>query len=147
MTFYILDASVAAKWFLPPDDEPHQQQALALLQDYISKRVHFIVPDLFWLECGNILWKAVRQERVSSNSARESIATLVDMPLPAVSAKTLLNEAFDISASFDRTVYDAAYVALAVASKRPLITDDQRLANALDPYFPVKWLGNYTRAH
>ena len=50
-------------------------------------------------------------------------------------------EAFAIATSFDRTVYDSVYAALAVVMKGHLITADERLANALAAYLPVKWLG------
>jgi predicted nucleic acid-binding protein len=46
-----------------------------------------------------------------------------------------------IARAFDRTVYEAVYVALAVVSNAPLLTADERLANALAARFPVRWLG------
>jgi predicted nucleic acid-binding protein len=52
-----------------------------------------------------------------------------------------LEEAFSIAATFNRTVYDSLYVALAVRSKADLVTADERLANALAARLPVKWLG------
>jgi predicted nucleic acid-binding protein len=36
---------------------------------------------------------------------------------------------------------NSLYVALAVTLKTELITADEKLANALAGYFPVKWLG------
>ena len=63
MTQFVIDASVAAKWFLPPAGEPLADEALRLLAGYADGRFRFVVPDLFWAECGNILWKAVRQGR------------------------------------------------------------------------------------
>ena len=51
----VLDAGTAAKWFLPSDGEPLTQQAVRLLQRYASDEARFIVPDLFWLEFGDIL--------------------------------------------------------------------------------------------
>jgi predicted nucleic acid-binding protein len=53
----------------------------------------------------------------------------------------LLEEAFSIALTFDRTVYDSLYVALAVRLKADLVTADERLANALAAHLPVKWLG------
>ena len=65
MTTVVLDASVAAKWFRPPADETLLEEALDLLGRYTKGEVRFIVPDLFWPEFGNILWKAMRQGRCS----------------------------------------------------------------------------------
>ena len=60
MTRSVIDASRAAKWFLPPSGEPLADMALRLLAGYADGRFRFAVPDPFWAECGNILWKAVR---------------------------------------------------------------------------------------
>jgi hypothetical protein len=58
----VIDASVAAKWFLP--DEPFSERALELL-----------LPDLFFSECGNILWKAARRKSLAGeqNSGRDPV--------------------------------------------------------------------------
>jgi predicted nucleic acid-binding protein len=143
VTAYILDASVAAKWFLPRGGETHAGEALQLLRDYAAGSVDLIVPDLFWPEFGNILWKAVRRGRISRRSAEESIRSLEREEISTAATVNLLRDAFAIAASFDRTVYDAVYVALAVASDAPLLTADERLVNALAARFPVRWLGAY----
>ncbi|MBZ5621901.1 MAG: type II toxin-antitoxin system VapC family toxin [Acidobacteriia bacterium] len=144
MTSYVVDASVAAKWFLPAAGEPHADQALQLLRDYTSASLGLIVPDLFWPEFGNILWKASRRQgRMSLRSAEAAIAEMGKLTIPTSSSMPLLSEAFAIAAAFDRTVYDAVYVALAVSTGAPLLTADERLANALATRFPVRWIGSY----
>ena len=65
MTTVVLDASVAAKWFLPSPSETLRDEAFNLLGQYANGELRFIVPDLFWPEFGNILWKAARQGRCS----------------------------------------------------------------------------------
>jgi predicted nucleic acid-binding protein len=142
MTRFVIDASVAAKWFLPPSGEPLADEALRLLAGYAQGRFRFVVPDLFWAECANILWKAVRQGRWPRRAAEEAILALTSRSLPTTSSLDLLEEAFSIAATFDRTVYDSLYVALAVRLKAELVTADERLANALAAHLPVKWLGS-----
>ena len=142
MTQFVIDASVAAKWFLPASGEPLAVEALRLLAGYADGRFRFAVPDLFWAECGNILWKAVRQGRWTRSAAEEAIMALKGRSLPTTSSLDLLEEAFSIAATFDRTVYDSLYVALAVRLKADLVTADARLANALAAHLPVKWLGS-----
>lgn len=141
MTTLVVDASVAAKWFLPSKNEPHADTAAGLLKRYVNGDIRFIVPDLFWAELGNIFWKAVRQGRWQRSRAEEAIRLVQTRSFPSIPAKALLQDAFQISTSFDRSVYDCLYVALAIASKATLITADERLANALAAYLPVKWLG------
>lgn len=142
MNTYVIDASVAAKWILPASGETLGRQALDLLKRYAAGELRFLVPDLFWAELTNILWKAVRQHRVRLTSAESALRAIRDRNFPTVSSHTLLVEAFAIATAFDRAVYDALYVALAVNSKSQLITADERLANALAAHLPVKWLGS-----
>lgn len=141
MTAYVLDASVAAKWFLPAVRETLAAEAMQVLQAYAGGHLRLLVPDLFWPEFGNILWKAVRQGRISRATAEEAIAALEERKIATAPSPPLLRHAFAIASAFDRSVYDGMYVALAVATNTPLLTADERLANALAARFPVRWLG------
>jgi predicted nucleic acid-binding protein len=141
MTLFVLDASVAVKWFLPPKEERLTEQALALLGKYVQTEVRFIVPDLFWAEIASAFWKTIRLGRFDKSSAEEALSYLGNCHLPTYSSTTLLDRAFDIATAYQRSVYDSLYVALAVHSHAPLITADERLANSLAARFPVKWLG------
>ena len=142
MTSYVIDASVAAKWFLPPAGEPLAAEALRLLHGYAEGRIRFAVPDLFWAECASIFWKATRQGRCSRQTAEQAIVTLKNRNLPTTSSSTLIEDAFSVAATFDRSVYDCLYVALALRLRALLITADERLANSLAAHLPVKWLGS-----
>ena len=142
MNTYVIDASVAAKWILPASGETLTREALELLKGYAAGEVRFVVPDLFWAEVANVLWKAVRQGRVRVASAESGLRGMRERNFPTVSSHTLLVEAFAIATAFDRVVYDCLYVALAVTSKSQMVTADERLANALAAHLPVKWLGS-----
>ena len=142
MKTYVIDASVAAKWVLPAAGETLTLEALELLKSYAAGELRFVVPDMFWAELANILWKAVRQKRLRAVSAESALYAMRDRSFPTVSSHALLVEAFAIATAFDRAVYDALYVALAVTSKSQLVTADERLANALAAHLPVKWLGS-----
>ena len=141
MTTYVIDASVAAKWFLPAPGETLTEEALDLLKRYAAGEVRFLVPDLFWAEFGNVLWKAARLKRMSQRSAQNALRAIWQRDFPTVPSHDLLEAAFTIASAFDRSVYDALYVALALQSKSQLVTADERLANALAAHLPVKWLG------
>ncbi|MHB8412536.1 MAG: type II toxin-antitoxin system VapC family toxin [Candidatus Acidiferrales bacterium] len=141
MSRIVVDASVAAKWFLPGRGETLAEEAFRLLRRYARGEIRLVVPDLFWAELGNLLWKAVRQGRCTKTTAESALTSLKDRKLPTVPTVALLDVAFAIALAFDRTVYDSLYVALAVHSKAELVTADERLANALAAQLPVKWLG------
>jgi predicted nucleic acid-binding protein len=139
----VVDASVAAKWFLPSNNEPLVDEAFHLLRRYTVGELRILVPDLFWAELGNVLWKSARLGRCTESAARAALASLRDRNLTTVSSLMLIETAFDIATTFGRTVYDGLYVALAVASRAQMITADEKLANALAARLPVKWLGAF----
>jgi len=141
MTLVVVDASVAAKWFLPARGETLVDEAFHLLRRYAKGELQLVVPDLFWAELANIFWKAIRQRRWQKPAAERALASLDARKLPTVSSRSLLDVAFAIATAFDRSVYDALYVALAVHSKTEFVTADEKLANALAAQWPVKWLG------
>ena len=141
MSVFVVDASVAAKWCLPPAGETLVDEAFEFLKRYVAGDLQMIVPDLFWAELGNILWKATRQGRCSISSAHSSLKELEERRVPTIPSLALLDMALDLANTFGRTVYDSLYIALAVQSKAELITADQRLASAVASYLPVKWLG------
>ena len=141
MSPVVVDASVAAKWFLPGNGEALKDQAVALLDEYDSDEVRFVVPDLFYVGIASAIWKAVRVGRVTRAFGDQALLLLTLREFPTVPSLKLLNRAFQIATDHGRTVYDSLYVALAVQAKTHLITADERLANALAAHFPVKWLG------
>ncbi len=141
MSLIALDASVAAKWFLPSEREPLSDQAFLLLRQYQKAEVRFVVPDLFWSEIANIVWKAAKQGRLAVATAHRALAEMQERDLPTVPARALLEQALSLAITFQRPVYDSLYLALAVESNATLITADEKLANAVAAKLPVKWLG------
>jgi predicted nucleic acid-binding protein len=139
----VLDASVAVKWAVPDTAEPLHQQADALLRQYRDGQLDVLVPDLFWSEVANALWKAARRGRISAETAHEALTEMRSRSFPTVPSRQVLDQALIIAIRFDRTAYDSVYVALAESRRTQLVTADERLANALAAYFPVKWLGTY----
>lgn len=141
MTTFVIDASVAVKWFLPPSSEQYADNAFALLKRYVAGQVRFVVPDLFWAEVGNVCWELARQGRWSQKDAQAAVSGLKKRNFPTVSTLPLLEDAFAIAIAFDRSVYDSLYIALALTTKSEFITSDERLANAVAAHLPVKWIG------
>jgi predicted nucleic acid-binding protein len=138
---FVLDASVAVKWVIPTADESLVPESLEFLKRYVDGEINFIVPDIFWAEVSNVLWKGVRQSRWSQSLAERAASELKERDFFTVSALALLPDALSIAFARDRSVYDCLYVALAIEFKTELITADEPLANALAAHLPVKWLG------
>jgi predicted nucleic acid-binding protein len=141
VTTVVVDASVAVKWCLPSLREELVPEAVELLASSRRDEVRFLVPDLFWVELANALWKAVRRNEISPSNAASAISFVRDLDITTIPSFDLVPEALHLAIGHGRTAYDSLYVALAMESKAQLITADERLANALAARFPVKWLG------
>jgi predicted nucleic acid-binding protein len=141
VTGVVVDASVAVKWCLPTQREELVAEAEELLASSQREEIRFLVPDLFWVEVGNALWKSARRNDISSDSAASAMSFMRDLDIATIPSLDLVPQALNLALGHGRTVYDSLYVALAVQSKTNLITADERLANALAARFPVKWLG------
>jgi predicted nucleic acid-binding protein len=143
LTALVLDASVAVKWAVPSAEETLAVESIHLLKRYTDGDLNFIVPDVFWAEVGNVLWKGVRQRRWAQAVAERAASEMRNRNFFTVSSLDLLAEALKIAVANDRSVYDCLYVALAIRFKIEMITADERLANALAARLPVKWLGAF----
>jgi len=125
----VIDASVGIKLFLA---EPLSERADALfdhLTDALPAR--FYVPDLFFVECANILWKYVRRFGYPPEAARQDVADLVRLPVRPVSTAALAESALLLAMTWEITAYDATYVALADRLSLPLVTSDEALVRKL----------------
>jgi predicted nucleic acid-binding protein len=132
---------VGLKWCLPAQAEDLIPAAKELLDSFEREEVDLLVPDLFWTEIGNALWKLSRRNKLLLPSAYSALEMLNALQIPTIASHSLVPHALEIAAKHDRAVYDSLYVALALESSIELVTADERLANALAAYLPVKWLG------
>jgi len=121
----IVDANVAAKWFLP---EPDAAPALRLL----NGRYRLIAPDLIRAEFGNIVWKLHTRGTLDTKEASDMMEHFLSMPLEIHDSTYLLAPALQIAIATNRTVYDSLYLALAVELNGTVVTADERWVHALE---------------
>jgi predicted nucleic acid-binding protein len=124
MSRYVVDASVAIKWYLP---EIHDSEAQRLL----SGGHDLLAPDLLFAEVGNILWKRVRAEQMTDMEAQTILQSLGDLPLLVVPSWPLVLLALEIACQTQRTVYDSLYLALAVREQAVLVTADAKFVHSI----------------
>lgn len=137
----VIDSSVVAKWLFL---EPLTDKALAVRQDWQSSTVDLIAPDLMLVEVGNIIWKKQRAGLITEEEGTRAIAELLALEISTVEPQTLLPRAYSLARLFDRTVYNAIYLALAEEMGAMFITADLRLCNAASSGLGfVKYLGSY----
>lgn len=124
MTSLVVDVSVAAKWYLPED---HTDKAEILF----AKDIELHVPDLFFPELGNVLWKRWRRDEIDADTVADSLDALDTVPFVVHRSRELLASAVELAMTCQCSVYDATYLALAVGKNLQLVTADRRLRNAV----------------
>ena len=125
----VVDASVGVKLFV---EEPFSDVADRLFDELANNfEARFYAPDLFFVECANILWKYVRRFGYPPDNARQDVMDLQALAIRTVSTADLLVPALDLAMTYHITTYDASYAALACQLSLPLITADERLARRL----------------
>jgi predicted nucleic acid-binding protein len=127
---YVLDASVTATWLLPDEHTEASRRAYACLR---ASTVEAHAPDLWLWECGNIIANGVKRSRIEPADAMlmwsvlDAVRTRVELAaLEPAQTRACLVLAIDSGLS----VYDSAYLWLAMSLKLPLLTHDDRLARA-----------------
>jgi predicted nucleic acid-binding protein len=138
----VIDASVAARWFLL--DENLVPESQRVVDDLRADRIALIVPGHFQIEVGNAIRNALRSHRLTLDAARTAMATLTALPTQAVHLDSLIAAGFDVALHYDCALYDALYLALADQAACPFVHADRRLHNTLAGRFPREmWIEDY----
>ena len=129
MTGFVLDASVALRWFL---DHPVPAYANKVKQSFL-KGVRAVVPALWHLEMSNGLAVAARRSILTSADVDQAlidieqlVAHAVDVNSDIVSAR----QALITARGFQLSAYDSVYLDLARRERLPLATLDDKLRAA-----------------
>jgi predicted nucleic acid-binding protein len=126
---YVVDASVGIKLCIA---EPFSDRADALFASAAGNpAVALHVPDLFFVECANILWKHVQRSGLAAAKALQDIRQLRALRLQTTPTFALAEDALGVALGAAITAYDACYVALAQRLTVPLVTADGALVRKL----------------
>ncbi len=138
----VVDASVGIKLFI---HEPLSDRADALFAHLAADPPALLaVPDLFYIECTNILWKYVRRFEYSTVAARKNLIDLRKLSMQSIPTASLMADALKIAIARGITAYDACYVALAHQLGMPCVTADEKLARPMaSASYNVRWLGDF----
>ena len=133
MSDFVVDSSVVAKWVLPETDSV---QAQRLVADAGASGGRLIVLDLAFPEVANAIWKQHHRGLVTTDEARQLLTALIKAPVHIEPAARLVPAAFEIAVRYDRSVYDALFVALAQEKALRAVTADEPLHTAVRVDFP-----------
>ena len=120
MKKYVIDASIAVKWY-STFGENDLAKADKLLQDYVDGSCDFLAPTLIVYELANAL-------RFNPNlkvaDVTRAIKDFFDLQISLEDPSQYMNSAIDLAFTYSLTVYDAVYAALSQVTGIPLITAD-----------------------
>ena len=118
----IVDASVAAKWYLAESDSDVAQRLYDTGDDLIA-------PDLLLVELANTLFKAWTRGAIDDSHMDMALAQVPMAIKTFVPLADLIADAMVISRILRHPVYDCVYLALAWRVGARVVTADQRLLN------------------
>lgn len=125
MAGFIIDSSLAAAWCFPDEGTEYTNGVLKLL----SSSAEAIAPRLWAYEVRNTVLMGVRRKRITAAEAKQFLESLVCLPI-RLSDPPSYDAVFDLARSNGLTVYDAAYLELALRERLPLATLDAALVRA-----------------
>lgn len=126
---FVVDASVGIKLFV---DEEFSEQAHALFSHLAADPpAELYVPDLFFIECANILLKYTRRFGRPLEDSRADLADLKRLAIKSTSTADLMEESLLLASEKKLTAYDACYAVLAEKLDIPLVIADEELARAI----------------
>ena len=123
MIRYVVDASVAVKWFFQmAEDEGDLEPAIALLRANQNGEALFFQPPHFMAEVA-----AVLARKKTLDEARADMSDLLDLDLQRVESTGVYMTACDLAIRLNHHVFDTLYHAVALhTSEATLVTADWR---------------------
>lgn len=124
---FVLDCSITMAWCF---EDEHSEYTDEILENLVSTTA--IVPSIWPLEVANVLLQAKKNKRLSEIQAASFIDALSALPIIVDTSTTdrAMHSIFTLAGQLNLSVYDAAYLELALREKIPLLTQDKELLNA-----------------
>jgi predicted nucleic acid-binding protein len=121
---FVLDASIAACWAFPDEEDPRADEALERVRTEDA-----IVPSLWRFEVRNILIVNERRNRITEAGTNSFLRELARLRL-RVDSEPDEASVLKLARAHRLSVYDASYLELTLRAATPLATLDARLATA-----------------
>jgi len=124
---FVLDASVTVALGLEDESDPYPEMVLDALTTSEA-----IVPAIWPLEVANALLVAERRGRLTQADVEQFLTYLQALPITMARETTewVFNESLILARDQGLSVYDAAYLNLAMRMGKPLATQDKKLRRA-----------------
>ncbi len=122
----VIDANIAAKWYLPEADS---ETAEMLFADGLE----FHAPDFLATEFANIYWKHSVAGRTSLDAWRKASRQLKKAIPYWHSDEQLHDQALELAITHKHPIFDCIYLALAIQIDGIVVTADKQFCNQFEP--------------
>ena len=134
---WVLDASVALKWFFADrDNEPLVAPAIALLQRFQTGGDRFLCPPHFIAEMASVL------ARESPDTANDSVNDLLTMTWETTADELIYRRAIALANTLDHHLFDTLYHAVALVHGATLVTADAKYFKKATKVGAMVWLAD-----
>lgn len=120
----VIDNSVFLAWCMGDEKEPFADAAMQLVAEEGG-----VAPHIWWYEVRNALLMNERRSRISAQQVADTLAA-------SLALRVSIDDSHDnaqimsLARRFDLTIYDAAYLEVALRHSLPLATLDRRMRQA-----------------
>ena len=125
---FVVDASMAFAWVKPSQASAESDALL----DRIVQGARVVVPPLWFLEVANGLLVAQRRRLLTASERTRALARLSGLTLTVddVDASVAFDRTSTLAARYRLSVYDAAYLEVALRRSLPIASRDKTLLSA-----------------
>jgi predicted nucleic acid-binding protein len=126
MAAVVIDASIASAWCFPDEQTDYTK---TVFQAVSSSAVDSVAPRLWAYEVRNSILMGLRRGRISKPDSEQFLVSLNDLNV-RLSEPASYDEVFSLAQEHGLTVYDAAYLDVAMQERLPLASLDGQLVRA-----------------
>lgn len=124
---FVLDCSITMAWCFEDESNEYTDTILENLKNTTA-----IVPTIWPLEIANVLLLAKKNKRITEVQSASFIDALLALPIVIDQSTTsrAMHSIFVLAGQINLTIYDSAYLELALREKIPLLSLDKGLIKA-----------------
>ncbi len=124
---FVLDCSITMAWCFEDESNDQSDKILESLRNATA-----VVPNIWSLEISNVLLQAKKKKRINDFQVASFIDALSALPIiiDASTSTRAMHSIFLLANKTNLTIYDAAYLELALRENIPLVTLDKDLIRA-----------------
>jgi predicted nucleic acid-binding protein len=125
---FVLDSSLTMAWCFEDEASPETDE----IQDWLTADARAHVPTLWHLEIANVLWACERRKRITEADSVRFLAVLeaLNIMTDHQTEQHAGQKTLGLARQHGVSVYDAAYLELAMRLGLPLASKDETLRKA-----------------